>query len=679
VAPVAPPAPALNDLGITDAEERDNLIYQGYAPEEADRLMAERRQQPAVGVEDWAAEAPIVEDAPSDPNIHRPENIYTDSLAAMNARNSPSYTGPGSSEANPFVLQDVEIGSEADFAQRRAAMNLSRGMYVQHPDGSIGRMTGDAYIDENSANDQGLGGVNLRERNLGDQSRAFAMATAEQVPFLEDAAVAAAGAISGRGYSDTRDSYRALQEIDNQTNRAQRVAGGLTGFGATMLAPWGAGSKIVSGGANAADKSLRAAALSSAGGALFGAGNADGSLQDRSQAAALGAALSAGTGGILQAGVNRLAQPATDTAQRRLSRMGQELTYGQMLGGGSQRVEDALTSLPFAGDVIRSRQRDTLSSFDNLASNTAIASLGQRVDDTAGRAGVRSVDDIISGAYGRALDPVSVDTANPQLLAELLEARRPDMLTGDAAASLNSTLDNILSQASGEIDGQTWKRIDSQLAAASRQAEAGAATRPEMTALRDRLRQARTAWRDNLGRVSQDALDQVSAADAAEAQYRLVRKASSDVASAGRGGDASPATLNRAVIGEASDRRAARGESLMQDLTDDAMLVLPRTVPDSGTPLRSLVTGAGLGGGGMALGLDPAALTMAGLLTGGVSAAYSKPAIALANQLYRASDRGGSTRDVDGLIAALLRSPVVASQLVPDAQNSTQGQRRARQ
>jgi hypothetical protein len=247
------------------------------------------------------------------------------------------------------------------------------------------------------------------------------------------------------------------------------------------------------------------------------------------------------------------------------------------------------------------------------------------------------------------------------------------------SASLNSTLDNIFSQAPGEIDGQTWKVIDSQLAAAARQAEAGAATRPEMTALRDRLQQARTAWRDALGRVDENALAGVTAADAAEAQYRLVRRASSDVASAARGGDASPATLNRAVVGAGGERRVSRGQSLMQDLTDDAMQVLPRTVPDSGTPLRSLVTGAGIGGGLSAIGTDPLALALGAALTGGVSLGYTRPAQQLANRLYRASDTGGTTRDVAGLAEALRRAPVGVALVSPDAQNSTQARRQVRQ
>jgi hypothetical protein len=200
-----------------------------------------------------------------------------------------------------------------------------------------------------------------------------------------------------------------------------------------------------------------------------------------------------------------------------------------------------------------------------------------------------------------------------------------------------------------------------------------------MTALNERLRQARTAWRDALGRVDENALAGVMAADAAEAQYRLVRQASSDVASAGRGGDASPATLNRAVAQSGSNRRFARGENLMQDLTDDAMQVLPRTVPDSGTPLRSLVTGAGIGGGLSAIGTDPLALALGAALTGGVSLGYTRPAQQLANRLYRASDTGGTTRDVAGLAEALRRAPVGVALVTPDAQNSTQARRQVRQ
>lgn len=583
--------------------------------------------------------------------------------------------------AGGFDLPEGVVDWNNLSAEERTALGAGARVLMPQNEGETFRqivtLRGSPYYSEGRDTDQMFGGIRAREENAFDKVGAFVSGAGEQIPLVDEAATLAGALAKGQSWSDARGDYLDMQTALNEQEGGLRDAGGIAGFAGAMALPAGGG--FIGRGVDNADKIRRAALASGLIGSVYGATGSEGALEERAMSGLQAGALSAATGGILQGGLNRLSRPTAETAQRRLSRQGQELTLGQMLGGGAQRVEDAFTSLPFAGDVIRGRQRDTLSSFDTLATNTAISSLGEALASSAGRQGVRDADEVISGAYNRALDPITVNASDEGLMTALAEARSPERLTGDVAASLNSTLDNIFSQATGEIDGQTWKRIDSQLAAAARSADAGSATRPEMTALRDRLQQARAAWRDNLGRTNPGALEQVDAADLAEAQYRLVRRASSDVASAGRGGDASPATLNRAVVGAAGDRRVSRGESLMQDLTDDAMQVLPRTVPDSGTPFRSLITGAGLGGGGVALGVDPIALTLAGLLTGGVSAAYSKPAQQLANRLYRAADTGGTTRELDGLAEALRRAPVGVSLAMPDAQNSTQARRRVSQ
>jgi len=520
-------------------------------------------------------------------------------------------------------------------------------------------------------------GVQTYYPGVADVIGGVASGAAEQYPFLDEAVTGLDALVNRRSFSESRDQYRNMVEALNEQQRDARNIGGVLGFGGAMMLP--AGGAFVGRGVSGADRIGRAALASGLVGSAYGAGGAEGGLTERGQAGAMAALLSAGTGGVIQGTLNRLSRPTADTAQRRLSRQGQELTMGQMFGGGLQRVEDAFTSLPFAGDMVRNRQRDTLASFDNVATNIPLARLGQQLNDTSGRAGVRAADDIISAEYRAALAPVQVDANDPTMVAALAQARIPDRLTANVSADLNATLDNIFSQASGVIDGEAWKRVDSDLAAAIRAADAGSATQPAMTAMRDRLQQARAAWRDNLGRVDPATLARVDDIDRSFAEYSLVRRASADAASAARGGDASPATLNRAVAQSGSDRRFARGENLLQDLTDDAMQVLPRTVPDSGTPLRSLVTGAGIGGGGAALGVDPMAIALGAALTGGVSLGYTRPAQQLANWLYRASDTGGTTRDVAGLAEALRRAPVGVSLVSPDGQNSTQARRRVSQ
>jgi len=653
--PQAAPMPSsapLNALGITDEEELNALTAQYGTREEAIRLQQERMA--------------------ADPN-------YDPAMAVAQPALPPA--NPSSGFELPEGVVDWNTLTDE---QRRG---LTRGTRIMLPqrEGETFRQVATLAADLNAPSRKDLpgdviqqyDGFRTREGQMADVVGAVASGAAEQYPFLDEAVTGLDALVNRRSFSESRDEYRNMVEALNQQQREARNIGGIGGFVGALALP--AGGSFVGRGVDNADRIRRAALASGLVGSVYGAGGSEGSLTERGQAGALAALLSAGTGGVLQSGVNRLSRPTADTAQRRMSRQGQELTVGQMFGGGLQRVEDAFTSLPFAGDMVRNRQRDTLASFDNVATNVPLARLGRQLDDTSGRAGVRAAGDIISGEYRAALAPVQVDANDPTMVAALAQARIPNRLTANVSADLNATLDNIFSQASGVIDGEAWKRVDSDLAAAIRAADAGSATQPAMTAMRDRLQQARAAWRDNLGRVDPATLARVDDIDRAFAEYSLVLRASADAASAARGGDASPATLNRAVAQSASDRRFARGENLMQDLTDDAMLVLPRTVPDSGTPLRSLVTGAGIGGGLSAMGTDPLALALGAALTGGVSLGYTRPAQQLANRLYRASDTGGTTRDVAGLAEALRRAPVGVALVSPDAQNSTQARRQVRQ
>lgn len=599
-----------------------------------------------------------------DLNIHRPEMVDMDAAAALGQR-AKAYTGPGSSEDNPFILRENDNSPE----YRDALQSLSRGMYVQTPEG-VRRLSGDPYVNANvDPNDARVGQAVLREENLADQSRAFAMGAAEQIPFLDEAAVGAAGLLSGRGYSDVRDSYRAVQDIDNQVNRDQRVAGGITGAGAMMLAPGvGRAGSFIRAGATPLVQTARAAAVGAGSGALFGAANTDGGLEDRAMGGLLGAGVGAATGGILDAG----GQSAINAAQRRfaagpsparqLSRQGVDLTPGQAAGGVMRRVEDGLTSVPILGDAIRGAQRRGLSTFDRAATNTALEPIGVNLADTAGREGVRAADDAISAAYTRALEGTTVGL-DDAATAALAQARRGERLTPDLRRNLNAVLDNALSRfEGGPVAGDVWKQVDSELAAAVRAADRGASSAPEQRILRDRLDEARKAVGGAMERANPEAYAAVRAADRASAQYRLVRKATADVASAGRGGDASPATLNRAVIAAGGERQAARGESLLQDLTDNAMQVMPSTVPDSGTALRGLLSLGGLGGGATAIGANPAVVGGSIGLLGLASTLYGPTGQKIFNAIYRSTDRQSANSALGELARMAAQNPALQSQ-----------------
>lgn len=435
-----------------------------------------------------------------------------------------------------------------------------------------------------------------------------------------------------------RDNLSQLAHDDPLGSIGMQMAGGLLTPGLKGTGDW-------ISGATGAERMGRAAVVTGAYGAIAGAADSEeADLGSRLQSGLLGGAVGAATGGLLDAGMQRASAGAArrfaePSAARRLSRQGVDLTPGQMAGGTLRRIEDGLTSLPIMGDSIRNAQRRGLETFDNVATNTAIEPIGVRIADTGGRQGVRSADDAISQAYNDALQGVVV-ARDATADAALANARRADRITPDMHRNLNAILDNTLAAFDGgPVDGQAWKEVDSQLAAAIRAADKASASAPEQRILRDRLTEAREAVAGMLERTDPDALAAVRQADRASAQYRLVRKASADVASAGRGGNASPATLNRAVVGAGGERRAARGESLLQDLTDDAMQVMPSTVPDSGTPFRGLLSALGVGTAATVGGFDPlyAALIGGGLVGGG--AAYGPTAQRIANGIYRATDR----------------------------------------
>src|SRR6185312_8343385 len=108
-----------------------------------------------------------------------------------------------------------------------------------------------------------------------------------------------------------------------------------------------------------------------------------------------------------------------------------------------------------------------------------------------------------------------------------------------------------------------------------------------------------------------------------EAYANFVRVGRATAAPGAHEGVFSPAQLRTAVRQSDPSLRKldfGRGDALMQDLSDAAESVLPRTVPDSGTPERLLTERAlALGAGGGAALFEPTALM--GVLAG--SAPYT--------------------------------------------------------
>lgn len=681
----APQSAPLNDLGITDAEERDALIAQGYTPEQADREMDYRRagngepamfspEEEAANVQQRGLEAHALDRFENrnsiDPTravrepwllgepIYMPRDEATGDVQTDDG-SYPLTTYPGLRTVEGG-MQAFDPASHAYYAvtPEQAATIEARGRQSQKErQARVNREADPKYQAEYAAAQEGADNVPAWLANLthGDTlgGLTYAVGASNFLDPMTDGIDRNLAAQAGR--DAWRDQMDELVAKDPVGSIGMQMVGGL-------LTPGVKGSGDWIAGANGAARTGRAAVVGGGYGLASGVLNSEGNVVEDGL---LGTAVGATTGGLLDMGLRRSASGAAARAARepsparRLSRQGVDLTPGQMAGGALRRTEDGLTSIPILGDSIRDAQRRGLGTFDRVATNTALQPIGVTLADTAGRSGVRSADDAIREAYGTALQGVTV-SLDDDARAALAAVRRPERMTPELTRNLNAVLDNTLSRFDdGPVPGDVWKQVDSELAAAIRAADRGAASAPEQRILRDRLQEARDAVGGAMERADPMAFADVRAADRAFAQYRLVAKASSDVASAARGGDASPATLNRAVVGANGDMRVARGESLLQDLTDDAMQVMPSTVPDSGSPLRGLMAVGTMGGGATIAGAEPlyVALTAGGLLGG--SALYGETAQRIVNSIYRSTDRQSAFSALAELQSAAGRNPAL--------------------
>jgi hypothetical protein len=414
---------------------------------------------------------------------------------------------------------------------------------------------------------------------------------------------------------------------------------------------------------------LAVGATAAAQNAPFALGRQEGSLPERIPGAARETAFAFGLGSTLAAGGNALARSAATARAaprsnaRRLSDEGISLTPGQMMGGAAQRFEDGLTSVPILGDAIRAAQIRGIDTFNEAALSRGLAPIQGGQAQTVGREGVRDVTAAISNAYNRALNGVTV-VPDQQFAAGLQSVaaspRVPPALRGD----LMAFVDDVTTRLAGPIDGQAWKAIDADLGAAIRAADAGSANAPAQRFLRNALTDLRSEVGGLMQRTDPAAFAGVRAADEATANLVRIRKASQMTGTARTDGRFTAPQLNSAVQAadtSAGNRAYSEGGALMQDLTDAAMTVLPPTVPDSGTPLRSLLSVGGLGGGAMAVGANPLAVGagVGGVLAG--SAVYSRPVQDAINAIYRASTPGAARAAFGQLQAEAARNPALGS------------------
>lgn len=289
--------------------------------------------------------------------------------------------------------------------------------------------------------------------------------------------------------------------------------------------------------------------------------------------------------------LGRILAPETGTAQRALLAEDVPLTPGQTLGGAFGRAEEGLSSVPVLGDMIRGARLKATEGFNRMAYNQALRPIGEKMgkSDPVGYAGVDAVAGKISSAYNAALDKIKRVDIDPTFDATIDKLR---MMTDElgVAPQFEAILKNqVLSKLTPArtMSAETMKSVESELGKRAvslrrsndgTQQELGKAVREVQTALRDAVERS----------AGPMAAQSLKNANKAWAEFVRIEDAASKVGS--RDGIFTAEAFNSSVhkMAPGGRHQTGRGKALGQELAIDALDVLGRKVPDSGTPYRGL-------------------------------------------------------------------------------------------
>lgn len=315
-----------------------------------------------------------------------------------------------------------------------------------------------------------------------------------------------------------------------------------------------------------------------------------------------------------------------------LHKAGVKMTPGQMAGGTLQRIEDALTSIPYVGDIVKSAQRRGHESYGVSVGNAALAPIKEKVPTgLKGNEAVAYVQDKLGARYDAlrnqmkgSLDgpsqgsQLALPPPNPTpTLRQELDAIKtagqnlpPPQREQLTRIIQNEVVDRFTPQ--GLAGGETIKNIESKLGGMAK--DMGRSDNYDVRNLAGAVKETQAALRRMVERENPQHAQELAKLNEGYSVFKRMQRAASSVAA--KDGVFTPAQFHSAV--KAADfskdkSRFARGEALMQDVSQAGKNVLSPSVPDSGTALRGIV-GAG------ALGGIPYLVSHPGIAAGGLAA-----------------------------------------------------------
>ena len=347
-----------------------------------------------------------------------------------------------------------------------------------------------------------------------------------------------------------------------------------------------------------------------------------------------------------------LVNPVLDKSAALLMKSGIPLTAGQVLGGSARTLEDAATSIPIVGDIIKNRRADSFRALSTAMVDRSLAPLGEKVpSDTYGHDAIAYAQDRFDTHYGDILSGMSA-RADPQLatdLSDVLNHPGNYQISPSQVDTLKNFVDDKIIGRSdnGHFDGDALKAVQSDISDQIRRATRGNAS-PGDYNYADALGDVRSSFNDFLTRHNPDEAPILKAIDSGYRNLVVAEKAAGNAV----GGVFSAAQLGNAVRSGGTRRSLATGTAFNQDLSNAARDILPSKVPDSGTPIRHAVElGLGLAGGHMVAPETAAALTGPAMVAAGLGA------------LLAAGATKPAQKAIVGLLAKRPYSPQTAAKL----------------
>jgi hypothetical protein len=474
----------------------------------------------------------------------------------------------------------------------------------------------------------------------GDAVRGYAQSITHGLSWLADKV-----APNSQFAQDARAALPQMQQTIDSQNAQYAAANPDSGMDWKRLAGQAGGMALLGGGGMAAPEGMAGKALV---GALSGVAGtaaqpvtnlqpgqsyADAKI-DQAKTNALVGALA----GPATAAAGKVISGASGAAQQKLAEAGVTMTPGQILGGAWQRLEDKATSLPVLGDLIKSAQQRSANSFNTATYNEVLAPLGQKYSGPIGNEGVEAVQRTIGDAYDNALSKMTFKASDPAFQSDItnlagMAKSLPEQQQRQFGNILQTQIFGKLGP-NGQMDGQTLKGVQSELSRIAR----GYAGDPsyDNRQLGQAIGEIKSAIDSSLPRYnSADAVDGLSKANAAWANFVRLRTAAASQGAMNNGGVFTAAQLNNAV--RQADKSAGKGASatgnaLMQDFSGAGQQVLGSKYPDSGTAGRAMLGLAASAAAGHAL-LPAAVAGPAGVLGAAAAAPYTKYGQALAQAL----------------------------------------------